>query len=94
MVGRRIVDVAYIFEQIKNSRHSGGTNCSFLSMTFISETRKGYNSCFKFKCQVCNIESIIHSENPIKTYIPINKALVNGSIAAGMFSCTYLIIYN
>jgi len=33
---------------------------------------------------MCCIESIIYSENPKETYIPINKALVNGSIAAGM----------
>jgi len=78
------VDIAYIFEQIKKSRHREGTDCSFLDMIFKSEIRNGYTSSFKFQCQICNIESIIHSENPKESYIPINKALVNGSIAAGM----------
>lgn len=53
-------------------------------MIFKSESRNGYTSKFKFQCQVCSIESIINSENPKETYIPINKALVNGSIATGM----------
>lgn len=56
-------------------------------MIFISEIRNGYTSSFKFRCQMCCIESIIYSENPKETYIPINKALVNGSIAAGMLLC-------
>ncbi|XP_060861794.1 uncharacterized protein LOC132938802, partial [Metopolophium dirhodum] len=84
LVGRRIVDIAYIFEQIKKNRHSGGTDCSFLDMIFKSEIRNGYTSSFKFQCQICSIESIIHSENPKESYIPINKSLVNGSIAAGI----------
>lgn len=78
------MDIAYIFEQIKKCRHSGGTDCSFLDMTFKSEIRNGYTLSFKFECQICCIESIIHSENSKESYIPINKALVNGSIAAGM----------
>jgi len=57
-------------------------------MAFKSEIRNGYTSSFKFQCQICNIESIIHSENQNATYIPINKALVNGSIAAGMIIIT------
>lgn len=56
-------------------------------MTFISEIRNGYTSSFRFQCQICSIKSIIHSENPKESYIPINKALVNGSIAAGMCRC-------
>ncbi|CAI6362985.1 unnamed protein product [Macrosiphum euphorbiae] len=83
--GRRIVDINHLFEQIKKIRHEP-FNCSFVDMLFISETRKGYMSVFTFKCKMCNIISKITSEmlNNTAPYLPINKAIVNGSLAIGI----------
>lgn len=82
--GRRIVDVFYIFEQIKDSEHTGGFGCSFINMTFISEKRRGYYSEFKFKCKMCGIISSIQSEKENSTFLPINEGIVSGTIAIGI----------
>ncbi|KAE9543065.1 hypothetical protein AGLY_002976 [Aphis glycines] len=83
--GRRIVDINRLFEQIKKIRHEP-FNFSFLDMVFISETRKGFMSVFTFKGKMCNIISKITSEMLDNTalYLPINKAIVNGSLAIGI----------
>lgn len=81
--GRRIVDVDYIFKQIQNSSHGGGLDCSFLNMSFVSEKRYGFFSKFNFQCKVCNIVKVISSEPSDKSYLPINKAVTNGTVAIG-----------
>jgi len=60
-------------------------------MEFISEIRRGYSSIFKYNCKMCGTKLNISSEidqksesiNSNKNYLPINQALVNGSIAIG-----------
>ena len=42
--GRRIVEIDHIFNEILNSRHSGGFGCSFLDMIFKKEEKQGYYS--------------------------------------------------
>lgn len=75
----------HVFSQIKNSVHQGSFGCTFLNMTFISEKKHGFRSTFKFQCDVCNIVMSINSEKvKPETYLPINDAAVNGSIAAGI----------
>lgn len=77
------MNISHLFSQIQNNRH-GNLQCSFLDMQFLSEQRRGYSSIFKFRCKMCGITSIITSENEHDSnYLPINKALVNGSIAIG-----------
>lgn len=84
--GRRIVDIRHLFEQIQNSRHEK-FDCSFLDMVFLKEYRRGYSSTFKFECKMCGTTSLITSENEsminATNYMPINTALVNGSLAVG-----------
>jgi len=83
--GRRIVDMNYVFYQIKNSNHKGPFDCSFVNMTFISEKKYGLRSTFKFKCDICNIIMSIDSEkSKPENYLPINEAAVSGSISAGI----------
>jgi len=83
--GRRIVDMNYVFYQIKNSNHKGPFGCSFLNMTFISEKKHLLRSTFRFKCNVFNIIMFIESEkSKPETYLPINEAAVSGSISAGI----------
>lgn len=81
--GRRIVDINHIFKQIQDYTHKGGFDCSFMSMVFVSEKRIGFFSKFKFKCQMCKIETIISTEPTNETYLPINKAVINGTVAIG-----------
>lgn len=82
---RRIVDMSYVFNQIKNSYHKGPFGCSFLNMTLMSEKKHGLRSSFKFKCDVCNITMFIDSEkSKPENYLPINEAAVSGSIPAGI----------
>lgn len=84
--GRRIVDIDYVFKQIQNNVHGGGLDCSFMNMSFVSEKRYGFFSKFKFKCKICNIVTVILSEpkNDLdKSYLPINKAVTNGTVAIG-----------
>ncbi|CAI6342668.1 unnamed protein product [Macrosiphum euphorbiae] len=85
IIGRRIVDLSYIFAQIKNVNHDIGLGCSFIDMDFVSEDRRGcYSECW-FICKMCNIKSKICTvkESP-KTNWSINKAIVNSTIAIGI----------
>ncbi|CAI6373705.1 unnamed protein product [Macrosiphum euphorbiae] len=55
-------------------------------MAFQSECHKGYLSVFSFRCKMCNKSSSFTSENIQNKdkYLPINKAIVNGSLAIGI----------
>lgn len=81
------MDIRYLFEQIKNSRHVP-FECSFLDMKILSKTRKGYMSIFTFQCEMCNVISTFKSEMSTNTTpcLPINKAVVNGSLSIGMYN--------
>lgn len=84
LIGRRIVDIGHIFNEIQNSRHSGGFGCSFLDMIFKREEINGFFSIFYFHCKMCGIEKKISSEKPNNfECIPINKAVVNATLAIG-----------
>ncbi|KAJ8895744.1 hypothetical protein PR048_001082 [Dryococelus australis] len=77
--GRRIVDIVYLFTQIQNEKHHGGTYCSFMDMDFVKEKVDGFQST------VCNIVSEIMSENRENkdTYMPINITAVHSILATG-----------
>lgn len=84
LVGRRIVDINFLFEQIKSCRHVGGFGCNFLDMEYISEIRYGFMSKFKFECKMCGIKTIILSTDPtLSECLPINDAVVNGTVSIG-----------
>lgn len=55
-------------------------------MQFQSECRRGYKSVFIFKCKMCCKSSSITTEKdvPENNYLPINKAVVSGSLSIGM----------
>lgn len=83
-VGRRIVDINFIFRQSFNCRHKGGLNCTFIDMECISERNLGFYSVWNFVCKVCCIKFNLFSELQSQSeYIAINKAVVSGSIAIG-----------
>jgi len=67
-----------------NSRHEK-FGCSFLDMEFKMEIRKGYSSKFKFECKMCGTVTFISTENENENkYLPINQAIINGSLAIGL----------
>lgn len=80
------MDIGYLFKQIQNSHHKGGFDCSFMNMEFESELMRGYSSEFYFRCKMCGVKNKFLSENIQNNYIPINKALVNASLAIGIYS--------
>jgi len=79
--GRRIVDIYYVFDQIKKCVHEG----TFMDMELLHERRFGLRSKFTFLCKMCKIVHIIESEEEKpKLYMPINEAAVSGSISIGI----------
>ncbi|KAF0759022.1 Uncharacterized protein FWK35_00006217, partial [Aphis craccivora] len=83
--GRRIVDIMYVFEQIQKSKHAGSFGFTFLDMQFLSEKRYGFRSSYIFQCKMCNLKSSFESEkSEPEDFIPINQAIVSGTIAAGI----------
>ncbi|XP_025191885.1 uncharacterized protein LOC112592111, partial [Melanaphis sacchari] len=75
--GRRIVDMS-------SKQHTPGLGCSFMDVDFISESTKGFECSWKFQCRMCNLKTVITSEKRDPEIIPINKAVVNGTIATGI----------
>lgn len=54
-------------------------------MQFISEKQEGFRSVFKFSCNMCNLVTFIYSEKKSPSnYIPVNEAIVSGTIGAGL----------
>ncbi|XP_029342286.1 uncharacterized protein LOC103310448 [Acyrthosiphon pisum] len=79
--------MAYIFLQIQNScskMHTPGFGCTFINVEFMKEIRKGFESTWIFKCKMCNLLTTILSETKKLEYIPINKAITNGTCAIGI----------
>lgn len=83
--GRRIVDMKHIFFQIQNEQcHTPGLGCSFMNVELINEITIGFETKWIFKCKMCNLLTTLESENKELNYIPINKAVVNGTYAIGI----------
>lgn len=61
--GRRIVDIGYVFDQIKSCVHKGGCGCTFINMQLTGEINYGLRSVFTFICEVCNVCTKIESDN-------------------------------
>ena len=77
------MDICHIFKQIQNSLHDDRFGCSFANMEFISESRNGFFSKFKFICQMCKATTIISSDSKEVSRLPINEAITNGTVAIG-----------
>lgn len=82
--GRRIVDMKHVFNQIKKSQHLGTFDCTFMNVDLINEVRKGFETTWTFKCTMCQSITVITSESKELNYVPINQAIVNGTIAIGI----------
>lgn len=61
-VGRRSVDISYIFQKLQNSVHNIAFGCSFMNSELVKEIRNGYFGTWTFKCKSCNRITNIESE--------------------------------
>ncbi|XP_031327666.1 uncharacterized protein LOC116182986 isoform X1 [Photinus pyralis] len=80
--GRRIVNISYLFSQLKSLKHEG-FNCSFFDLNLVSEKIEGLHSVFSFKCEVCNIIQNIRTEDPDNN-VNVNLMAAIGCISAGI----------
>lgn len=81
--GKRVIDISHFLQQVKLMDSHGPFGCSFANMDVISESRKGLNSCIKFRCSMCNIEKNIWT-NDTASKMGINTAAVSGTIGIGI----------
>lgn len=84
--GNRIVDIAYLFEQMKYlNKHSDECDSR---MVFRKETKLGFRSIFHFTCSECGIFHKVQSSSKNDIQIDVNKAAILGitSIGAGFYN--------
>lgn len=79
--GNRIVNIQYLFNQLKSINHTG-FNCSFFDLNLISEKQMGLRSVFTFQCNVCKLKNKIYTEDP-KTNVNINKLAISAIVVTG-----------
>lgn len=54
-------------------------------MQFLSDKRYGFRSSYFFQCKMCNLKSLFESmKNEPEDFIPIDQAIVSGTIAVGI----------
>ncbi|GBO41369.1 hypothetical protein AVEN_132412-1 [Araneus ventricosus] len=83
LIGRRIIDIGYFFNRLREIDNHGPFNCSLSNMTIVSEVRKGLRIGIELKCNMCFITEIVWSENPDSDKMPINTAAVSGIMTIG-----------
>lgn len=81
--GRRVVDIGYLLDQIRNIKHAG-FDCTFSDLKFEQEIRKGFHSTLIFNCKICGLIEKIHTDNPqISKCLDINSAFTTAMINTG-----------
>lgn len=78
--GRRLVDIMFLFDAIKNIDHHP-FDCTFKNLTLIKENKNGFFSEFFFVCNFCNKQEIITNEN--RDSMPVNSAMVAAIVNTG-----------
>lgn len=82
--GRRIVQIADLFDQIKElDHHSSLFDCRFSDMKLTGERRQGLRSGFLFKCVMCNFNKTIWSEKRWNNKIDANTSAASGTMTTG-----------
>jgi hypothetical protein len=82
-IGRRITDMSHVFKSIIGVRHPGGFGCCFVDNEFVREQIDGFFSKWIFKCKMCNLRTVLSSEEVDRCVMPINDATVHGIVAGG-----------
>lgn len=78
--GRRLVDIMFLFDSIKNIDHHP-FDCTFKNLIFIKEIRNGFFSEFVFKCNFCNKREVITNED--RDSVTLNSSIVAGIVNTG-----------
>ncbi|GFX91065.1 uncharacterized protein TNCV_5106951 [Trichonephila clavipes] len=81
--GRRIVNISYFMSQIQVMNNHGHFECSFSSMKIMSEVRKGLTSGIRMKCEMCQFQEMVWTEDPDNEQRPVNTAAVSGVMKIG-----------
>lgn len=83
--GRRLVDIAYLFQQISEISKHAPFDCTFSDMYLVKENRMGLKSHFIFKCRMCGVEKRINAikdSNDITNNV--NSAATLATISTGI----------
>ena len=85
LVGQRIIDVGWFFQQFDIMAHHNIRLCTFNDVKFVSEQRMGLHSTFTWKCEMCHEVFKISSEEPVKAAnkMNINMCAVSAAISVG-----------
>lgn len=84
ILGRRIINFGYFFEQIKSvNNHNSVLGCTIDNMMCIKETRFSLKSKIYLKCNMCNLECNISTED-VGCGMDVNTASVAGAMAVGI----------
>lgn len=75
--GRRLVNISYFWDQIKQIKHMPYFNCDITSCDIVQESTKGYLSCFTIKCRMCEAISRIDTDDCSQQF-DVNMATVLG----------------
>lgn len=82
--GRRIVNINYLFNKIKEiNNHNTAFGCTFDNMKIIKEHRLGLKSNFVLKCNMCNLECRLETDED-NNGMDVNTASVVGAMAVGI----------
>ncbi|CAG4954885.1 unnamed protein product [Colias eurytheme] len=85
--GRRIVDIDYFFQQLKEMDHESLFECNYRHLIFLRERRKGLASTFLFECELCKKKFELSSDNPSNVMPERERVEINLAATSGMVAC-------
>ena len=81
--GNRIVQIDYYTEGIIKITRQHSRICVFGNLIMHKEVKRGLTSKIVFKCNMCNREEFVYTEDPKKEKSIINVGAVWGTLAVG-----------
>uniref|UniRef100_A0A1B0DE29 Mutator-like transposase domain-containing protein n=1 Tax=Phlebotomus papatasi TaxID=29031 RepID=A0A1B0DE29_PHLPP len=85
ILGRRIVNVGYIFDQLcEANKHSEITGCSISNLKLRGESKSGLKSIFHYECNMCGYKCHLHTDLPKPNTSSINDDVVLAGAATGI----------
>ncbi|KAF2903737.1 hypothetical protein ILUMI_02445 [Ignelater luminosus] len=78
--GYRVVEINYLLQQAMRAQVDHSRSCTGGYLQFLKELRTGFSSKFIYKCNACDKELSIKSEDSPSE---VNKAVVWGTLATG-----------
>ena len=84
LTGRRVVDLAYFFEHLKEIVNHSPFGCTLENMCIVNEIRLGFNSKLKIRCSLCNCNFDVYLDNPDRNTMDVNTCAVAGAMAIGI----------